>query len=422
MKAPDRAAATSKARAVATNVVRAAAMGLARVALIAAPLAGALPRPGTAQTPPETAPVPTRAAAVVGVISGGIDGTYARIAADLMTVLDDGERLRVLPVLGRGSVQNAADILGLRGVDVGIVQSDVLAYLRRERLLGGEERRLQYITKLYDEEVHLLARRGIAGIRDLAGQKVNVDWRGSGTAVTASVLFERLGIAVQTVHDDQATAVEKLKRGEIAALAYVTGKPARLFAELDAEAGLHLLPVPLSPALLEAYLPARLGHDDYPALLARGTEVDTVAVGAVLATLAAPPGSERHARVERFVAAFADRFARFLQPPRHPKWRDVNLAAQVPGWTRFPPAQALLAGAAPEAALQPAPPRPQGQAQDRQAQDRQAQDPTRRRAERPQPQPPPRAPPAPPRRSPAPDPDEWYDAPPRPGAAPGDLY
>ena len=119
-----------------------------------------------------------------------------------------------------------------------LVQSDVLAYFRRERLLPGVERRLHYITKLYDEEVHLLARPGIAGVQDLAGQKVNVDVRGSGTAMTASVLFGALGVPVQAVHDDQATAVEKLKRGEIAALVYVTGKPARLFSALDASAGL----------------------------------------------------------------------------------------------------------------------------------------------------------------------------------------
>jgi hypothetical protein len=31
-----------------------------------------------------------------------------------------------------------------------------------------------------------------------------------------------------------------------------------------------------------------------------------------------------------------------MQPPRHPKWKDVNLAAQVPGWTRFVPAQEWL--------------------------------------------------------------------------------
>jgi hypothetical protein len=72
--------------------------------------------------------------------------------------------------------------------------------------------------------------------------------------------------------------------------------------------------------------------------------VDTVAVGAVMAVYAWPPGSERYGRVERFIRTFAERFPQFRLPPRHPKWRDVNLASQVPGWTRFPAAQALLAG------------------------------------------------------------------------------
>ena len=140
-------------RAGATSLSRAGATGFVRVVLLAALSAAAVPavpRPGAAQAPSNPVLAPARAATVIGVISGGIDGTYARIAADLMTVLDDGERMRVLPVLGRGSVQNAADILDLRGVDVGIVQSDVLAYLRRARLLPGVERRLHYITKLYD--------------------------------------------------------------------------------------------------------------------------------------------------------------------------------------------------------------------------------------------------------------------------------
>jgi TRAP-type uncharacterized transport system substrate-binding protein len=66
-------------------------------------------------------------AGTVGIISGGADGTYVRIAADLAAVLDDGDSLRVLPILGKGSLQNLSDILVLRGVDVGIVQSDVLA-------------------------------------------------------------------------------------------------------------------------------------------------------------------------------------------------------------------------------------------------------------------------------------------------------
>jgi hypothetical protein len=73
-------------------------------------------------------------AGTVGVVSGGVDGTYVRIAADLSAVLDDGDRLRVLTLLGKGSLQNMADIIYLKGIDIGIVQSDVLAYAKRQHV------------------------------------------------------------------------------------------------------------------------------------------------------------------------------------------------------------------------------------------------------------------------------------------------
>src|SRR5208282_2891084 len=161
----------------------------------------------------------------VEVVSGGVDGTYVRIAADLAAVLDDGDILRVIPIVGKGSLQNMADIMYLKGVDIGIVQADVLAYIKRERSLPGAETAIQYITKLYNEELHILARPEITKIEDLAKHKVNVDVRGSGTGITASLVFDRLGIAIDPVTDDQALALGKLRRGEISALVYVTGKP-----------------------------------------------------------------------------------------------------------------------------------------------------------------------------------------------------
>ncbi len=281
-------------------------------------------------------------AGTVGIISGGVDGTYVRIASDLAAVLDDGDRLRVITVLGKGSLQNIADILFLRGIDVGIVQSDVLAYARRKQLYPGIEQSLQYITKLYDEEVHVLARSDIASLRDLTDKPVNVDVRGSGTAMTASVLFDSLGIPVRIVNDDQATALDRLKRGEIAALVYVSGKPARLFSALGSGTALHFVSVPETAPLLETYLPTQFTHADYPQLVADDAPVDTIAVGSVMATFAWQSGNERFKKVSRFVDAFFGRFEDFLQPPRHPKWKDVNLAAQVPGWTRFGPAQDWL--------------------------------------------------------------------------------
>jgi TRAP-type uncharacterized transport system substrate-binding protein len=268
-----------------------------------------------------------------------VDGTYVRIAADLAAVLDDGDRMRVLAILSKGSLQNISDIMFLRGVDVGIVQSDALPYARRERLYPNVATMVQYIAKLYDEEVHLLAGRGIERIEDLAGKPVNLDVRGSGTSMTASLLFGSLGIEIQPQHDPQDTALEKLKRGEIAAMVYVAGKPARLFLGAPADAGLHFLPIPLSDALVEAYLPATLAAADYPALVPAGTTVETVAVGAVLAVYAWPQGSERYRKMQRFVESLHAKFDRLRVPPRHPKWRDVSLAARVPGWTRFAAAE-----------------------------------------------------------------------------------
>jgi len=204
------------------------------------------------------------------------------------------------------------------------------------------EQAVQYVTKLYDEEVHLLARADINGIEDLAHQPVNVDLQGNGTAMTASVVFDTLGIPAQLVHYNQASALERLKRGEIAALVYVTGKPAALFSSISPDAHLHFLPIALTPGLLETYLPSQLEHERYPNLIADGPPVETLAVGAVMAVYAWPRGHERYAKVARFVDAFFNKFDRLREPPNHPKWRDVNLAVQLPGWTRFPVAQEAL--------------------------------------------------------------------------------
>jgi TRAP transporter TAXI family solute receptor len=313
---------------------------ITRRTLFAAAAAPALARPALAQTATQNALTARANAGTVGIIAGGIDGTYARIAADLAAVLDDGDNLRVLPILGKGSLQNISDIMLLRGIDIGIVQSDVLAYAQRQRLLPSVATLVQYIAKLYDEEVYILAGPDADRLEDLAGKPVDIDLIGSGTSMTASLLFEALGIPIQPRHDTQDLALERLKRGEIAALAYVAGKPARLFTGLPSMAGLKLLPVQPTPALFETYLPAVFQRADYPNLIERDS-IDTIAVGAVMAVYAWPPGTERHRKVARFVEAFFARFPTFLQPPRHPKWREVNLAAQVPGWTRFGPAATL---------------------------------------------------------------------------------
>lgn len=311
-------------------------------ALVLLLLFAGLLTPGALAQQPAVPDASSANAGTVSIISGGVDGTYVRIAADLAAVLDDAPALRVLPILGKGSLQNVADILYLRGIDIGIVQSDVLAYVRQRHLYAGVDQSVQYIAKLYDEEVHVLARKDIARIEDLAGKPVNVDLIGSGTAMTASLLFEALGVAVQTRNLDQPSALEQLKRGDIAAIVFVSGQPSRLFAGVPPGSDLHFLPVPLTDALAATYLPAELTHASYPALIEDGASVSTVAVGSVMAAFAFQPSNERYGKIARFIDAFFAKFPELLKPPRHPKWKDVNLAAQVPGWKRLAPAQEAL--------------------------------------------------------------------------------
>ena len=300
------------------------------------------PLPATAQQAEAAATVNLRErvnSGTVGIITGGVNGTYIRIAADLANVLDRGDDLRILPIIGKGSVQNITDVLYLRGTDIGIVQSDVLAYMQKAGIHRTIDQRIRYITKLYNEEFHLLAASGINAIEDLAGKKVNFGPEGSGSYMTASTVFDILGVDVEPVTDDYALALEKLVSGDMAAMIYVAGKPTDIFSKIPADSGVQFLSVPLTGELMETYLPSSLGHLDYPNLVPEGEDVETIAIGAVMAVYNWPPDQDRYAKVSRFVESFFNNFEAFLQPPRHQKWQEVNLAAVVPGWTRFQAAQ-----------------------------------------------------------------------------------
>lgn len=288
---------------------------------------------------------------LVEIVTGGVDGTSARMAEDLAELLDDGATRRVLPVLGKGASQNLADLKALRGVDLAIVQTDVLEDARTRRLYPDLDGFVSYIAKLNNDEFHLLARADIKSVADLAGKKVNFGPPGDGTAFTGPRLFELLKIAVEPTGYGQAQALEKLRKGEIAAMAMVVGKPAMLFQGVRRRDDLHFLALPLKGAIDAGYIPARLASEDYPDLVPPGSPVDTVAVGTVLLVAGLAPDSERYRNVANFVEAFFTQFPKLLEAPHQPKWQEVNLAAELPHWRRFPPADAWIKrnGAAPTA-------------------------------------------------------------------------
>jgi TRAP-type uncharacterized transport system substrate-binding protein len=290
----------------------------------------------------------------IGLISGSpnSDDTYLQIAYDLAEVLNDGDNLRILPIAGIGGPRNIRDVRYLRGIDIGLTQTNILNNFRRSNeRMGQVDDKIVYIAKLFNEEVHLVARPEVTSIEQLRGLKVNLDAKASGTSYSMRDVFKNLGIEVQEVSMSQAEAFEKVKSGEIAATVLIAGKPVRSMTKLSPADGLHFVPISFPPQLRADYYPSSLTHDDYPDMIPAGKSVDTIAVGAVLIAYNWPKTNvDRYRRVQQFVEAFFPKIAEFQKPPRHSKWREVNLAAQLPGWTRFEAAQAWLDAQASRAA------------------------------------------------------------------------
>src|SRR6476620_4919612 len=162
---------------------------MSRLGLYAALLGIALMANDPVAAAPDTAPVeaaPATEAALgermnantVTVVTGTPGGTYFRIGADLAFVLDDGDKLRILPILGKGAGENAYDIRFLKGVDLGFVRTDTMDQLRQDKRLKDIDQRIQYIAKLFNDELHIIAPNAVKDVRELAGKRVTFDVKG----------------------------------------------------------------------------------------------------------------------------------------------------------------------------------------------------------------------------------------------------
>ena len=119
-------------------------------------------------------------------------------------------------------------------------------------------------------------------------------------------------------------------------------KPIDFFSKIPPNSGLHLVNIPFTKKFEDYYTLGEFTKKDYPNLLDGKDSIDTIAVPAVLAVYNWSKDSDRYNRVQRFVQYLFNRWDTFQHAPYHPKWRDVNLAATVPGWTRFSAAQDML--------------------------------------------------------------------------------
>jgi TRAP transporter TAXI family solute receptor len=280
---------------------------------------------------------------VVTIMAGSPNGTDLGIAYDIARVVDDGDNLRVLPIVGKGAAQSVKDVMFLKGVDMGITQANIIKYFARSGELGANlVDKIVYVAKLFTEEVHIIVRSDVTDVKQLNGKIVNFGEEGSGTDITARLVLDALGVNVQKLHLSDPEAIEKLKSGEIAAVIVMAGKPAPELAPLKGAEGLKFLRIPYAKELEDAYYPAILTHDDYPELISAGESVDTVSVCTVLVAFNWSGDNIRYKRVAKFVDAFFSKFDAFLQPTSNPKWREVNFAATLEGWHRSPASQAWI--------------------------------------------------------------------------------
>ena len=295
--------------------------------------------------PPQRSPTHTAEkekinAWTVGLAGGLLEGAPLRLAAEMARVVDDGPNLHVLPIVTRGATENLNSLLYLRGVDTAIINSDAL---EEYKIQAPEiQQRVVYLLNLFPSELHIFVRPEIASLQDLAGKKVNFNTLGTAAAYSGPLIFSRLGVNVERTFIPHQVALEQMRKGEMAAVVFITSKPVDAFLRGRWEPGFKFLPVVYESKFEDYYLPAVLEPNEYPNLIKQGERVSTIAVPTVLVSFNWSAQSNRYQRVARFVDYLFSRIDRLQATGFDPKWKSINLAATVPGLARSPPAQAWL--------------------------------------------------------------------------------
>jgi uncharacterized protein len=278
----------------------------------------------------------------IGVLGGIMNGTFMRFVDDIARIVDDGDNLRVLPIVGKGGAQNLRDLLYLKGVDLAIISAQSLTEFKNQKGFHNLNERICYVTLLHPEELHIFSDK-VGSIQELSGKIVGFD--GTGSRLAAETLFSTIGVqAKQMVPFNLIDAADKMKRGELDAVVRIGGKPISGVDKMYAtNKNIKLLEVRFTDAMVDNFLPTFFAKEDYPGLFGLEQRLDTVAIGVVLIAYNWRADTERSHRVEKFTKAFFSKFPEIVNSKSsHPKWRDVNLQAQLPNWKRCPAASAWL--------------------------------------------------------------------------------
>ncbi|WP_424984920.1 TAXI family TRAP transporter solute-binding subunit [Microbulbifer sp. S227A] len=271
------------------------------------------------------------------ILTGGPSGTYIQFGRNVSDIAAKcGVNLQVQE--SAGSLENFLGVRKRRFTQFGIVQSDVLEYLKTfaaddpgvaRAILG-----VRIAFPLYNEEVHVLGTKDINSLADLNGKRIAVGVEDSGTFLTASLVLDLAQVNPAerlTINAEESLAA--LLNGQIDAFFYVAGAPTRIFQspQIDGDR-FHLVPIN-DPTLQAVYVPATIPAGAYAF---QADPVDVVAVKAVLMTYEYDPNRNAYHResckaVSDISHLISSRFSE-LQETGHPKWKQVDPTALPPGW------------------------------------------------------------------------------------------
>jgi TRAP transporter TAXI family solute receptor len=268
----------------------------------------------------------------LGLITAGEHGTYYHFGQDLRRLLKP-QGINVIVHRSNGAVENVRALIDRPGVQLGIVQSDMLTAIteqQRNLAMRAAAEGMRLVFPLYDEQVHIVARAGIKDIGGLAGQLVAIGGEGSGTYLTALALFQLAAVVPGAmIAMDGAEALAHLRAGRIDAMVSVAGHPVRLLHDgVTLQDDLALVPV-TAPAILDAYAATEIPAGMYPW---QPNAVPTVAVTALLVVYDA---GRRHCATIGRLAHHVVEGLGWLVENGHPYWKRVDLQRPIKGWEQY---------------------------------------------------------------------------------------
>ncbi len=265
----------------------------------------------------------------MGIVTGSKTGTYYQIAKNIRALVSrHGINLTIYPA--KGSLDNIADVYETPGVQLGIAQSDVLSYIDS---LATDDNRIKQVAKkvkmvfpLYDEEVHLVANKQITLFSDLEGKVVAIGKEGSGSYLTANLLFQLAEITpAKRAEIGGKEAIKALLDGDIDAMFYVAGYPVKLFQDTATDGKLHLVPI-THKSITEFYPISSIPGFTYSW---QSETVSSIAVKAVLITY---DYKWHHCKNIGNLAKIMYNNLGWLRQHGHDKWKNVDFDFQLRKW------------------------------------------------------------------------------------------